>query len=82
MVLVLEYCAGGNLQELITYFKRLNEGLVRVYTAEILLALEYLHARGIVFRDLKPDNIVLDTHGHAYLTGRCFGLTFLHFRES
>ena len=72
-MLVLEYCAGGNLQALIQHYKRLNEGLARVYMCELQLALEHLHARGIVYRDLKPDNVVLDAAGHAYLTD--FGLS-------
>ena len=62
-MLVLEFCAGGTLQQLIAYHKRLNEGLTRFYTAEMLMALEHLHDRKIVYRDLKPDNIVLDGRG-------------------
>ena len=41
--------------------------------AEILLALEDLHRRDIIYRDLKPDNVVIDTDGHAMLTD--FGLS-------
>ena len=53
--------------------KRFTEDRVRIYLAEIILALEDLHKRDIIFRDLKPDNIVLDIEGHALLTD--FGLS-------
>jgi serine/threonine protein kinase len=53
--------------------KRFDEARARIYLAEILLALEDLHKRDIIFRDLKPDNVVLDTQGHALLTD--FGLS-------
>ena len=41
---------------------------MRIYLAEIILALEDLHKRDVIFRDLKPDNIVIDHEGHALLT--------------
>ena len=52
--------------------KRFTEDRARMYLAEILLAIEDLHKRDIIFRDLKPDNIVFDKDGHALLTD--FGL--------
>ncbi|CAK9067684.1 unnamed protein product [Durusdinium trenchii] len=73
LVLVLQYCPGGNLQHLLTREKRLCETLTRFYAAEILLALIHLHERNTVFRDLKPDNVVLDETHHALLTD--FGLS-------
>lgn len=45
--------------------KRFNEDKTRLYISEILLALEELHRKDIIFRDLKPDNVVLDMEGHA-----------------
>lgn len=53
--------------------RRFPEQLARIYLCEILLALEYLHQNKIVFRDLKPDNVVFDEDGHALLTD--FGLS-------
>ena len=44
-----------------------------MYLCEIILAIEYLHQNNIVFRDLKPDNVVFDEDGHALLTD--FGLS-------
>ena len=59
--------------KVITKEKRFTEDRARIYLAEILLALEDLHKRDIIFRDLKPDNVVLDADGHALLTD--FGLS-------
>jgi len=53
--------------------RRFTEDEARVYIAEILIAMSYLHKRDIIFRDLKPDNVVIDTEGHALLTD--FGLS-------
>ncbi len=73
MFLILDYCPGGDLGKLLSNEKRLSESRARVYLAEILLALEDLHKRDIIFRDLKPDNVVLDKEGHVLLTD--FGLS-------
>lgn len=73
LVLVLQFCPNGSLQQLITRERRLQEPIARLYTAEILLALCHLHERKTVFRDLKPDNVVLDEEYHAMLTD--FGLS-------
>ena len=53
--------------------KRFTEEVARMYLCEIILAIEYLHKHNIVFRDLKPDNVVFDDEGHALLTD--FGLS-------
>jgi serine/threonine protein kinase len=71
--LVLDYCPGGDLGRILEKERRLTEDRARIYLAEVLLALEDLHSRDIIFRDLKPDNVVLDSGGHALLTD--FGLS-------
>jgi protein-serine/threonine kinase len=53
--------------------KRLSEQEAKVYIAEVILALEYLHNQGIIYRDLKPDNIIIAEDGHLKLTD--FGLS-------
>ncbi len=73
LYLILDYCPGGDLSEYIEREKRFTEERARIYLAEVLLALEDLHRRDIIYRDLKPDNVVLDEDGHALLTD--FGLS-------
>jgi len=73
LFLILDYCPGGDLGEHLQKERRFSEERARIYLAEIVLALEDLHKRDIIFRDLKPDNIVLDPEGHAMLTD--FGLS-------
>jgi serine/threonine protein kinase len=71
--MVQDYCSGGDLSKIIQREKRLSEERARIYIAEILLALEELHNREIIYRDLKSENVVLDEEGHALLTD--FGLS-------
>jgi len=73
LFLILDYCPGGDLSEYIERERRFTEDRTRIYLAEILLALEDLHKRDIIYRDLKPDNVILDEDGHAMLTD--FGLS-------
>jgi serine/threonine protein kinase len=72
LFMILDYAAGGNMSRALHKEKRFPEAKAVLYLAEILLALEDLHNRDIVYRDLKPDNVVFDAQGHAMLTD--FGL--------
>eukprot|EP00029_Vermamoeba_vermiformis_P003670 TRINITY_DN1420_c0_g1_i1.p1 TRINITY_DN1420_c0_g1~~TRINITY_DN1420_c0_g1_i1.p1 ORF type:complete len:294 (+),score=45.16 TRINITY_DN1420_c0_g1_i1:54-935(+) len=64
---VLEYCANGDLFELVRKFGRLTEEQTRFFAAELLLALEHLHIRNIIHRDIKPENMLLDDKFHLKL---------------
>jgi protein-serine/threonine kinase len=70
---VLEFCAGGELFFHLSRAGRFSEGRTRYYASEILLALQYLHSLNIIYRDLKPENLLLDHEGHAKITD--FGLS-------
>nr|PNR34456.1 hypothetical protein PHYPA_024273 [Physcomitrium patens] len=73
LYLVMEYLNGGDLFSLLRNLTCLGEEASRVYIAELVLALEYLHGLGIVHRDLKPDNLLIAHDGHIKLTD--FGLS-------
>ncbi|KAH7887614.1 RIM15, signal transduction response regulator [Phlebopus sp. FC_14] len=73
LYLVMEYLNGGDCAALIKSLGSLPEEWTRQYIAEVVLGLEYLHQRGVVHRDLKPDNLLIDQHGHLKLTD--FGLS-------
>ncbi|OVA09952.1 PAS domain [Macleaya cordata] len=68
--LITDYCPGGELFLLLDRqpMKVLKEDAVRFYAAEVVVALEYLHCQGIIYRDLKPENVLLQGNGHVALT--------------
>ena len=73
-VLGLEYVPGGTLSTLISNSpgKRLPFALCKTYAIELILALNFMHRKGIIYRDLKPSNILITLNGHLKLTD--FGL--------
>lgn len=79
LYLILEYLSGG---ELFMHLEREGiflEDTACFYLCEIILALEHLHNLGIIYRDLKPENVLLDAQGHVKLTD--FGLCKEHIQE-
>lgn len=72
LCLVLEYCPNGDLAAHIAEKGRFAEEDARIYLAELILALDHLHSKNILYRDLKPENVLLDTQGHIRLAD--FGL--------
>jgi serine/threonine protein kinase len=59
----LEYVPGGSIASLLAKFGAFPESVIRVYTAQLLRGLEYLHQKGIMHRDIKGANILIDKHG-------------------
>ncbi|XP_051875217.1 microtubule-associated serine/threonine-protein kinase 4 isoform X3 [Pristis pectinata] len=73
LCMVMEYVEGGDCATLLKNMGPLPVDMARLYFAETVLALEYLHNYGIVHRDLKPDNLLVTSLGHIKLTD--FGLS-------
>jgi len=73
LYMILDYFTGGELFFHLKSEGRFTEERARFYAAEIILAIEILHQNTIAYRDLKPENVLLDMDGHVRLTD--FGLS-------
>lgn len=73
--MITQFAAGGDLAQYLKIYKVFPEDTVKVLCAEIIVALEYLHAHHVVYGDLKPENILLDIEGHVLLAD--FGLSWI-----
>ncbi|XP_027205019.1 AKT serine/threonine protein kinase [Dermatophagoides pteronyssinus] len=69
---VMEYVNGGELFFHLTHERKFTESRTRFYACQIILALDYLHNRGIIYRDLKLENLLLDNEGNIKIAD--FGL--------
>ncbi|CAI5477019.1 unnamed protein product [Closterium sp. Yama58-4] len=72
LYLVMEYLPGGDMMTLLMRKDTLTEDEARFYIGETVLAIESIHKHNYVHRDIKPDNLLLDRHGHMKLSD--FGL--------
>ncbi|XP_018021869.1 probable serine/threonine-protein kinase DDB_G0277449 [Hyalella azteca] len=75
LFLVMDYNGGGQLLQQFIGKNVLLENHMRIYLAELVLAVDYLHIREIIHRDIKPENVLLDKQGHVVLID--FGLSKL-----
>ncbi|XP_060790934.1 serine/threonine-protein kinase 32B [Neoarius graeffei] len=68
MFMVVDLLLGGDLRYHLQQNVHFSESTVKLYICELALALNYLRSKHIIHRDIKPDNILLDEHGHTHLT--------------
>ncbi|GCB78267.1 hypothetical protein scyTo_0015799, partial [Scyliorhinus torazame] len=68
MFMVVDLLLGGDLRYHLQQNVHFNEEAVKLYICELALALNYLQSYHIIHRDIKPDNILLDEHGHVHIT--------------
>jgi len=70
---IMDFINGGELFHHLSIEKRFSEDRAKFYAAEIISGMEYLHAAGVIYRDLKPENLLLSHKGHIVMTD--FGLS-------
>lgn len=63
----MEYIHGKELFDVIREVKTMTSEMIKYYFGCLLLSIEYLHSNNIVYRDLKPENSVVDSEGKAFL---------------
>ncbi|WWD19359.1 hypothetical protein CI109_103818 [Kwoniella shandongensis] len=73
LYLVMEFLPGGDLMTMLIKYDTFSEDVTKFYMAECILAIEAVHHLGFIHRDIKPDNILIDSLGHIKLSD--FGLS-------
>ncbi|KAM3133920.1 hypothetical protein pb186bvf_014035 [Paramecium bursaria] len=73
IIFIMEFCSGGELFYQLKQVRRMTEEQALFYFTEICLGMLYLHQVGIIYRDIKPENILVDIDGHIRIAD--FGLS-------
>ncbi|CAG8433938.1 12141_t:CDS:2 [Ambispora gerdemannii] len=68
LYMVMDYVVGGELFSVLRKTQRFPDHVAKFYASEVLLAFEFLHSKDIIYRDLKPENLLLDRNGHIKIT--------------
>jgi len=66
--MLLEYVCGGELFDYLRTHKKFSNEACRFYASELTLAIAYIHSKEVAYRDLKPENLLLDRQGHIKVT--------------
>jgi len=80
--IVSEYIQGGELFSWSRYYKGMKEEQAKVIVAEIIIAFEFLHKKNIIYRDLKPENVLIDRTGHIKITDFGFAKNLKNARKT
>ncbi|KAK7580356.1 hypothetical protein V9T40_000985 [Parthenolecanium corni] len=80
LYMALDFVPGGEMFSHLQTCRKFNESMARFYTAQVVLSFEYLHHLGIIYRDLKPENLLLDSRGYLKITDFGFAKKIDHRR--